>query len=111
MNMATESTPRKRVSSRTSLNLNSRPEAADTKTRAARAGYEPRQLHQDAEQDHGEGQHDQGPDRPVALDLLVAAQPPDHDVDAEQDEYPTQNASGSSRVPCAVWCRTGNSGR
>src|SRR4030042_1100368 len=58
---------------------------------------ETRVLHQNAEQDHGQRQNDQGPQRPTTLDLFAVEQPPDHDVDPEPNEAPPQKTRKVAR--------------
>ena len=72
------------------MNLNSLPDAADRKTRAARAD-EAGQLHQNPEGDDRDRKHDQGSKRPVPLYVFVLAQTPERDEDAKEDQHATQN--------------------
>src|SRR4030065_1275174 len=97
MNTATERKINTTATRKTSPSLNSRPEAADPKTRTARAGMKPAYCIRMPNKTMDRGRTIFGPQRPTTLDLFAVEQSPDHDVDAERNEEPPQKTRKVAR--------------
>ena len=91
MNTATEASVRKTVSSRTSTNLNSLPEAADTKTNAAIAGTKPASSIRTPNRIREKGSRISARSDRWPWIFSPLPHPDRHDANTEYNEYPAQD--------------------